>query len=141
MYFFCKNNYSALLAWVILISISLVLSQGAHFHVHAESDSHQHGSQDNFKQHSHLTKTFTPYLEHHQDHDFHHDAMVFDIDLNTGVLKNNHQSDFGIEMIAFIFSLIFLLLIPFFILSIQRKKRYYQLSHLLSPPLRGPPLT
>jgi len=125
MEFFRQINKRTLLLWSLLLSLSLLCVQGAKLHVH-DLD------------HGHLSKA---HFTHDTSHHDHSDGIISEINLSSeGVLKKAHNNTVAIALLVFFFTL------TAFFSSPQRTQHYRENKpilyeqHLLSPPLRAPPL-
>ncbi|MBL3528530.1 MAG: hypothetical protein JMN27_12035 [gamma proteobacterium endosymbiont of Lamellibrachia anaximandri] len=128
----------------LLLSLSLLCSQGATLHVHNLDLSHDDdayldhsNATDAASDHSHLSKA---HYVHDTSHHGHHDGVVAEFDASSdGALKNLFNNILALAL----FALLFTLLLPALSRRVVQHHRESTPSlhgrYLLSPPLRAPP--
>ncbi len=127
----------------LLFSLSLLCSQGVDLHVHELDHAH-----DRYLDHNHTAgetcdkKHFSQaHSAHDLSHQEHHEGAIYGIDANPdSTLKK--ISNFPIVLALFILLFVILLIGPSRPLIYRRLEYHHRLydRHLLSPPLRAPPL-
>ncbi len=125
MYFFRQTSKQTLLLWSLFLSLSLLCVQGGNLHVHNLDDGH-------------LTNAHFTHDTSHHDLDEH---ITSELNLSSdGVLKNLNNHNFTIAFLVFFFTLTALLSSLLLTRHYRDNKPIFYEHHLLSPPLRAPPL-
>jgi len=141
MKFFHRINKRTLLLWSLLLSLSLLCTQGVGLHVHNVDHGHDdHLSNiyaiDGANDHADMSNA---HFTHDTSHNDHHDGLESEFDISPdGLLKyTNHI--FAIALIVFLVTLV----MP---VSSRRLIHYRRENdfilhryYVLSPPLRAPP--
>lgn len=142
MTIFHQMKKRTLLLWVVLLSITLLCVQSMTLHIHAFDQDHEQGyshiPEEAVNEHSHLTEA---HLSTDISHDYHHDEIMSEIDVNQDALMKKVSSN--VIVLAF-FSIVITILLSNIFLRIFYRHRNDNINipfrYLLSPPLRAPPL-
>ena len=134
---FCRQiNKRTLLLLSVLLSLSLLCSQGVGLHVH----SLDHGHGDSIHQageHAHLSEAHFAQDSSHNDH---HDGTVSEVDISPdSLLKTPSNNIFSIALIAFLFISVVFVSSQQWVHRRRESKLILHRRYVLSPPLRAPP--
>lgn len=141
MKFFRRTQKQTLLIWTVLLSVSILCSQGVKLHVHGFDHDHQSHHHDQLdagdSDHLHLNEIHFASDETHIDH---HGGVIQELDISQESLLKKISN--VVLTLAFVAAFFFLLLPGLARWTYQRRRDpTLTLPHryLHSPPLRAPP--
>jgi len=142
MNFLRQLNGRTLLLWSLLLSLTLLCTQGARLHVHnldhGHDSHHNHShSSDESGDHSHLSKA---HFAHDTSHNEQHNGTMSEVEISPdGVLKNTNASVYTLVLFALFFTLVAFVSSRQLVRRCRESKLILHSYYLFSPPLRAPP--
>jgi hypothetical protein len=136
-----KMKKRTLYLWALVLSISLVCTQGVKRHVHSldeHNQQHSHITAEAPVEHSHLSKVHLSIDDSHRDH---HDKVIAEFDASLyGVLKKVSNSVLTLALFTTLFIFFLSDFYPQTFHRLREKSTILLWRYRCSPPLRAPPL-
>ena len=144
MRFFRQTRIRYLLPWALLLSMAIVCAQGVKLHIHDISHDHEKKQQHSHistkieVEHSHLS---IAHLSTDVSHVDHHDEVVSELDINPdSLVKKISSSALLLALFSIAVTLFFAIFLELILYPCRGVNTFLPGRHLLSPPLRAPPL-